>query len=427
MDNPFYHRGLTIEFDSHIPRLTVDGQEIGLPPELTDRTALKKLLQHGPEVLIQHAKRYVDSSPELQARDAVRDEHVQLLRKDVKRWNKWRLEHPDIRPLLYNAKLRRKDLRAANLANANLISADLREARLDAVNLHEANLGGAKMMGAKLARANFCRTDLFRTNLSHADLTSANLQGTHLAKTNFSHATLSHCRIYGLAAWDLGMREIKQKDLEIVYEREGYGPDGRREVGRIIVDDLRVAQFIYLLLHNSNLRGVIDTVSKKAVLLLGRFTARRMPVLEAMRDWLRSNDYVPIVFNVEGPVRRDHAETILILAGMSRFVIADLTTPRSVPAELQLIVPHMKTPLVPIIKKGERPYDLFDSLRAFGWVVEPVEYRSLNDLVARMKRDVVGPALRSERKLRPARRPIRRRPPVAKHGRTASQASANRS
>ena len=40
MSNAFYHRGLTIEFDAHIPRLTVDGQEVPLPSDGPERGVL---------------------------------------------------------------------------------------------------------------------------------------------------------------------------------------------------------------------------------------------------------------------------------------------------------------------------------------------------------------------------------------------------
>jgi hypothetical protein len=37
---------------------------------------------------------------------------------------------------------------------------------------------------------------------------------------------------------------------------------------------------------------------------------------------------------------------------MSVFIIADLTGPRSVPAELNTIVPRLAIPMVPIIQEG---------------------------------------------------------------------------
>jgi hypothetical protein len=40
----------------------------------------------------------------------------------------------------------------------------------------------------------------------------------------------------------------------------------------VTVDDLEAAQFVYLVLHNDKLRKVIDTVGRKGIRLLGRFT-----------------------------------------------------------------------------------------------------------------------------------------------------------
>src|SRR4029078_12101365 len=64
----------------------------------------------------------------------------------------------------------------------------------------------------------------------------------------------------------------------------------------ITVDNLDVAQFVYLLLHNEKIRDVLDTVGSKGVLILGRFTPERKPVLDALRDALRRLDFVPLVF-----------------------------------------------------------------------------------------------------------------------------------
>jgi hypothetical protein len=48
----------------------------------------------------------------------------------------------------------------------------------------------------------------------------------------------------------------------------------------ITVDDLEVAQFVYLLLNNAKIRSAI------VVLILGRFTDDRKSVLDALRDEL---------------------------------------------------------------------------------------------------------------------------------------------
>ena len=85
-------------------------------------------------------------------------------------------------------------------------------------------------------------------------------------------ADLTGCRIYGASAWDLILDGAKQQDLIITPEDEPA----------ITVDNIEVAQFVYLLLHNQKIRDVIDTTSK-AVLILGRFTDDRKTVLDALK------------------------------------------------------------------------------------------------------------------------------------------------
>lgn len=97
------------------------------------------------------------------------------------------------------------------------------------------------------------------------------------------------------------------------------------ELPIVTVDDLEVAQFVFLLLSNAKLRNVIDTIGKKAVLILGRFTTERKATLDALREELRKRDFVPILFDFEKPDHRDLTETVSTLAHLARFVIADLT------------------------------------------------------------------------------------------------------
>ena len=119
----------------------------------------------------------------------------------------------------------------------------------------------------------------------------------------------------------------------------------------VTVDNIKVAQFIYLLLNNKGIRDVIHTITSKAVLILGRFSDERKPVLDAIRDELRKpeHSYLPIVFDFQPSTNRTTIETIKILANMARFVIADLTDARSVLQELQAIVPGPSISCRPLI------------------------------------------------------------------------------
>ena len=155
-----------------------------------------------------------------------------------------------------------------------------------------------------------------------------------------------------------------------------------------------VAQFVYLLLHNEKIRDVIDTVGRKGVLLLGRFTEGRIAVLERLREAFRQRGYVPIVFNFDKPETKDFTETVRLLAGLAKFVIADVTNPKSTPLELEALVPQIMVPFQPIIEESDTPFSMLQDL----WqqhrdrVLEPIYYSSIDALIASFDKEIIAPA-----------------------------------
>ena len=87
---------------------------------------------------------------------------------------------------------------------------------------------------------------------------------------------------------------------------------------------------------------------------------------------------------------------------MARFVIADLTDARSVPQELQAIVPHCPTVAVRLIKKrGEPEYGMLDFIRKSPSVVkERYEYENVEEVIASIKENIIVPAEAKVRELR---------------------------
>lgn len=327
---------------------------------------------------------------------------VGLLKTDVQAWNAWRRDNPDAGKHLFGASLSGADLRGADLVGAtlrgaDLRGADLRGASLRRANLREADLSGADLRGALLYRANLNRAtlegadlreaELERVFLNRADLSGADLRGADmrlsvLVSTNVDGAHLTGARVYGISAWGLEGTPAEQADLIITSDLEPV----------VTVDNLRVAQFIYLLLTNEEIRGVIDTITSKVVLILGRFTADRKVVLDALRDELRNRDLSPVVFDFEIPQDRDITETVTLLARMARYVIADLTDPRSIPQEIQAIAPDVAVPIQPIILAGQDPWSMFRDLRRkYHWVLEPYEYTDQQHLLASLS-DLLAPA-----------------------------------
>jgi uncharacterized protein YjbI with pentapeptide repeats len=379
--------------------------------------------------------------------------HLALLEQGVDVWNDWRMKELLTVPDLREANLRSWNLAGANLKGADLIEADLTGANLSEVNLSGANLFGArlvqaKLTGARLEQANFVTADLGSAiltganlsgaqlveadlflanfagfpeanlsganlslaNIRGADLSGADLSGAHLEQANLhqailrdanlreanlrgallletdlTDADLTGCRVYGVSTWNVKLSgDTRQQALVITAPGE---PE-------ITVDNIEVAQFVYLLLHNEKIRDIIDTVGRKGVLLLGRFTEDRIAVLDRLRDELRKRGYLPVVFNFDKPERRDFTETVRLLAGLSKFVIADLSSPKSVPYEQGAIVSQTMIPFQPIIAAAEPPFAMLQDL----WinypdrVFQPIHYSSVHALIASLDEKIVWPA-----------------------------------
>jgi uncharacterized protein YjbI with pentapeptide repeats len=368
-------------------------------------------------------------------------EHVEILERGVEVWNQWRQEKPTIIPdlseaetwqtefseadfhlanlrgfvfgkaTLYNANLSGADLEDAvlhdwepmehggsDLFGANLEHANLSGAELTETTLASTNLRGAKLLRATMKSADFTSSDLTGAILEGADLTEANftsanltnvnltgavLERARLVGTNLAGANITGCRVHGISAWNLNLEGTTQSNLVITHSGEPT----------IQLDSLEVAQFVYLLLNNERIRHVIDSISSKVVLILGRFTPERKAVLEAIRQELRVRDYLPVLFDFQKPRNRTEVETIATLAGMSRFVIADITDARSILQELQEIVP--RNPSVPVqcllSAKQEEP-GMFAYFYRYPWVLEKVSYEDQESLIAALDEKIISPA-----------------------------------
>lgn len=353
--------------------------------------------------------------------------HVKTLAGGVSAWNRWRARHRKIEPDLSFAHLPVEDLnnadlhdvdlrgvvaphlnlRGANLSRASLIDTILSGSDLDGADLSQAfmhktdlsdctlrkadlssvygawvRLGAANLEGANMKGATLEWADLSGASLRGADLSGANLTCARLINTDLSEAVLSGSTVYGVSAWAVKLERAQQRDLVIT----------KRDEPAITVDDLELAHFIYQMLTYDKVRRVLDTITSKAVLLLGRFTPKRKRVLDRIRDRLREEGYSPIVFDFNVPADRDITETVTTLARMCRFIVADLTEPASIPKELEAIAPRVAVPVQPLIQGTERPYSMFKDYWKYPWILELKRYGSQAGLMANFRATVMEAA-----------------------------------
>jgi hypothetical protein len=373
-----FYKGFTYEFDV-TSKLTIEGRiidDVPVPDSTEDRRAL--------------ARRIINDFPALANRKKQTEIQKGYLRQGKTYWNTWRQDYPEIHPMLADADLHEWPLEGFDLSYANMTQACLKGANLRGVNFHQAILAKANLENADLTGANFCRTDLYETIFTDACLVDANLQGVQLVRNDFTGAEVVNCNVYGLSAWDVEMDSANKQEGFVIR----YRPGKDEEEQKMTVNGLEMAGFTYLALHNKNLTRLFNDVGKKWVLLLGRFSERKK-FLEELAERLKQakQAFIPIIFDFPGPDQRDLIETVLLLAGMSAFVIVDLTDPKSTPLELQTIVPNYAVPIVPIILKGQDPFSMFTALRKFDWVLAPLTYDNNDNLFKGLQRAVIEPAI----------------------------------
>lgn len=365
-----FYKGFVFEYDVQ-GRLSIEGRPIEDASGARHKTGGA---DPGPEALASRAADYIEASDWLAARERVKQAHLDELRKGCEQWNRWRREHPEVQPMFADHDFTTHDptlvLDDYDLSYANLTQAHLGGMSLRRANFHQAILARADLRGAHLEQANFCRTDFYQTDFTGAFLTEANLQGVQLAGTILTDAHLERCRVYGLAAWDVELTGADQRDLCIRYE-ELVG--GQRHQRQAWVNGIDVASFMYSTLNNRYIGRVIDATTSQWVLLLGRFTVHK-EVLTDLAEALRRRNLVPVVFDFEPSPTRDLVETVILLAGLSRFVIVDISDPRSTPLELLAIIPNFSVPVQPILREGSEPFSVFSGLRKFPWVRPPLPY-----------------------------------------------------
>ncbi len=190
-------------------------------------------------------------------------QHLKILRKGLTAWNKWRQDHPDIKPDLNDvnlsganlsgadltdadlndvnlsgANLTIVNLTIANLYHANLYHADLSGAYLSGAYLRDANLTGADLSGAYLESANLRDANLRDANISGAYLESANISGAHLYRANFYDADLTGANLTGACIKDWYINSptnLQNVKCKYIYLKHIYS----EEEGKLIYSDRR--------------------------------------------------------------------------------------------------------------------------------------------------------------------------------------------
>jgi uncharacterized protein YjbI with pentapeptide repeats len=255
--------------------------------------------------------------------------------------------------ILNGAKLRGTNLMAADIDKTNLRGVDLRGAILIKANLRDSDLRDSDLTDADLSEA-----DLSYADLRGAKLCSSRLTESNLVRANIVRSDLTGCEVYGVSAWDIRTgKTTKMKDLIISIDKQPL----------ITVDDIEVAQFIYMILDNKKVKKVIDTMRTKAILILGAFDKESILILETLKDTIRSHGYLPLLCEFKAPRTQELMETVKTMALLSSFVIVDLSKRSGQLHELSSLVKDTYIPFATIARDGTKITAMHGEFKHYYW------------------------------------------------------------
>ena len=304
------------------------------------------------------------------------DDPFQIIMQGANVWNVWRERNPGpvhfAKPNWYDCPgpngvqvkgRNRINFNEMNLSGVSIFGAfaeglNLRGSVFEDAHFEEGDFSRANFSGAKFRNTKFNKTILTGANFDGATFVNCNLNRVNLVGASFNVKEITETVVYGIAAWDLQTSDdMKQSKLVIERTYELYSDLIRQGKIPLMVDDIELAQFVYYLSNHKKMRDALNILNDKGVLLLGRFKDGGLERLYSIREWFQSKGYMPMIFDFERPDNLSLTETVVTMAGLSKFVVVDLSG-SSVPAELQAILSQIKKP---VLAFGD-PFALFPDL-----------------------------------------------------------------
>jgi|GEM_PF-5300156 len=344
------------------------------------------------------------------------------------------------------------NLSGATLNRTTFVDCNMRGVNLDAVTAEDVtfdrtNLQYAHLHHVRFARSRFFGGSLQNSNLYKADFTDSELRGV---QAGWLHATMSHFesvrvtdthfnevqfRSVGLAGGtfhggtftaslfhEVKMQQSMWRDVDLsrvmLFEVDchdavfefctifGLGvcrmigtPRIQRHLNagigdsKLLVDDLKLGSFLYEIDRDDAVPRLFELLASKLILILGRFLPETKARLDRLHSELRLRDYVPVLVDSELIGTFNATTLVNVVAMCARFVVVDVTNPKTVIAEVDAILKQRPVPVQPIVLVGEPEPVQFPMARRDGHrqLLPVFEYRDLDDLIEKLDRSVIGP------------------------------------
>ncbi len=184
-------------------------------------------------------------------------EHLEILKLGIDTWNRWRIEHPKIKPDFSGVNMSGAKLSYINFDNAILIRANLSETDLSVANLSNSNLIGATLSGANVSRANINYSDLSYSILSFIILDRSNLSHSNLSETDFGHANFNQTILRNTNLFRANLVGAYLGHADLTDTNLSYAVFGRTHFDDI---DIRRVKGLETTIHTSSSTIGIDTI-----------------------------------------------------------------------------------------------------------------------------------------------------------------------
>jgi len=256
-------------------------------------------------------------------------------------------------------------------------------ARFISAKLEEVQFKDVELRGAHFEDADACGARFLYVKMQHSSWINACLRHAHFFEVCCDGAVFDRCKILGIGICRVSGKPSLQRDLNCGGDKEP-----------LLVDDLRLAPFIHELRYEDGFGRFADALTSKVVLILGRFSDARMPLLERIHGRLRALGYIPqlIKFPCDGLL--DPGSVVNIAAMCSRFVIADVSDAREVIREVVGILSQLRPVVVkPIMEVGQvEPISFVWEKRSQRiHLLPPYEYPDADTLIANLSSAIIQP------------------------------------
>lgn len=272
------------------------------------------------------------------------------------------------------------NFKAAYFHNCDMRGVVFQNCQFESTSLLNADLSQADFENCSFTGANLSKTLLFESNFKQCTLVNCNLMWSRIIETSFINSTITKCRVFGASIWNVTLENTTQEELVIT----------KRQELEISVGSLEIAQFLYLMVNNRNIKNIIETLTSKIVLILGRFTDQRKSVLQGVKVRLVELGYVPVIFDFKKPENTDHMEPVLLIAQLARFVLADFSDPKVILEEVPRIADNTSTVIMPIIEQGHPEPSTLHNLRVNRLsVLNTFHYKDKDDLLRSLDKGIL--------------------------------------